>query len=90
MATARGEALSTYSVRIACPKCSMQQTFRGTLPEIGAAVEVWNSRHQRTAHTDESDAAEACQIRARTGGKLRSPAVTHGHRERAPNWVHAG
>jgi hypothetical protein len=40
-----------YSVRIACPKCSMQQIFRGTPSEIGDAVEIWNSRHQLTAHT---------------------------------------
>jgi hypothetical protein len=45
-----------YVVRIACPKCSMQQTFCGTPSEIGAAVEVWNSWHQRATHNDESDA----------------------------------
>lgn len=45
-----------YSVRIACPKCSMQQTFRGTPPEIGDAVEMWNSRHQLTAHTQTTGA----------------------------------
>jgi hypothetical protein len=39
-----------YSMRIACPKCSMQQTFRGTPPEIGKAVEIWNSRHQLIVH----------------------------------------
>jgi len=33
---------------------------------------------------------EACHIRARPGGKLRSPAVTHGHRERPPTWARAG
>ena len=46
-----------YVVRIACPKCSMQQTFRGTPPEIGAAVEAWNTRHQRAIHDDEPGAS---------------------------------
>ena len=45
-----------YIVRIACPKCSMQQTFYGTPLEIGTAVEVWNIRHQRAIHNSESGA----------------------------------
>ena len=28
-----------------------------------------------------------CNVRARTGGKLRSSAVTHGHREQLPIWA---
>ena len=34
----------------------MQQIFRGTPPEIGDAVEMWNSRHQLTAHTQSTGA----------------------------------
>jgi hypothetical protein len=45
-----------YSVRIACPKCSTQRTFRGTPPEIGDAVEIWNSRHQLTVHAQATGA----------------------------------
>jgi hypothetical protein len=41
-----------YSVRIACPRCRVQQTFCGTLPEIGDAVQVWNSKHHLTAHIE--------------------------------------
>ena len=36
------------------------------------------------------DRHTACHFRARTSGKLRSPAVTHGHRERLPIWACAG
>jgi len=32
----------------------------------------------------------ACHVCARTGGKLRSPAVTHGQPERSPTWERAG
>jgi hypothetical protein len=32
----------------------------------------------------------ACHVRARTGGKLRSPAVIRGQREGPPSWVRAG
>jgi hypothetical protein len=39
-----------FSARIACPKCNMQQTFHGTPTEIVDAVEMWNRRHQFTAH----------------------------------------
>jgi hypothetical protein len=45
-----------HSVGIACPRCSVQQTFCGTLPEIGDAVQVWNSKHQLTAHTEATGA----------------------------------
>jgi hypothetical protein len=45
-----------YRVRVACPKCSMQQTFCGTVPEIGDAVEMWYSRHQLTTHTEAASA----------------------------------
>src|SRR5205085_10345528 len=31
-----------------------------------------------------------CHVRARTGGKLRSPAVTHGEYEQPPTWARAG
>jgi glc operon protein GlcG len=31
-----------------------------------------------------------CHIRARTDGKLRSPAVTHGEHEQPPTWARAG
>ncbi len=31
-----------------------------------------------------------CHFRARTGGKLRSPTVTHGRREHPPAWTRAG
>jgi hypothetical protein len=56
MTTGRGKPRVMYSMRIACPKCSMQQTFRGTPPEIGDAVEMWNSRHQLTAHPQSTGA----------------------------------
>jgi len=32
----------------------------------------------------------ACHVRARTGGKLRSLAVTHGQTERPPTWARTG
>jgi hypothetical protein len=47
-----------YSVRIAFPRCSVQQSFCGTLPEIGDAVEVWNSGHQLTTHTEAAGAVD--------------------------------
>jgi hypothetical protein len=52
MTTGRGNIQVIYLMRIACPKCSMQQTFRGTPPQIGDAVETWNSGHQLTAHAE--------------------------------------
>ena len=39
----------------------------------------WTAQHPRP-----------CHVRARTGGKLRSSAVTHGHRERPPIWARSG
>jgi hypothetical protein len=56
MTTGRGKARVMYSVRIACPKCSMQQTFRGTPPEIVDALEMWNNKHQLTVHTQATGA----------------------------------
>ncbi len=41
-----------YDVTVACPECGRQQTFRGTIPEIGDAAERWNSEHRRAAHAD--------------------------------------
>jgi hypothetical protein len=41
-----------YDVTVACPEYGRQQTFRGTIPEIGDAAERWNSEHRRAAHAD--------------------------------------
>lgn len=43
---------ASYDVTVACPECGTQQTFRGTIPEIGDAAERWNSEHRRAAHAD--------------------------------------
>lgn len=65
-----------YSMRVACPKCSVQQTFRGTPPEIGDAVEMWNSRHQLTAHTRSTgaDVMTDSTVKGRSG-RCRRPAT---------------
>jgi hypothetical protein len=65
-----------YSMRVACPKCSVQQTFRGTPPEIGDAVEMWNSRHQLTAHTRSTgaDVKTDSTVKGRSG-RCRRPAT---------------
>lgn len=62
MTTGRGSAQVIYSMRIACPKCSMQQTFRGTPPQIGEAVETWNSGHQLTAHAETAGAVNGSRL----------------------------
>ena len=56
MTTGREKPRVMYSVRVACPRCSMQQTFSGTPPEISDAVEMWNSGHQLTTHTQSTGA----------------------------------
>jgi hypothetical protein len=69
-----GEVLSIYVIRIACPVCSMEQTFRGTPSEIGVAVEAWNSRHQRLTHGDKSDAPTGTGRQSCTPGRIISRA----------------
>jgi hypothetical protein len=69
-----GEVLSIYVVRIACPKCSMEQTFRGTPSEIGVAVEAWNSKHQRVTHSDKPDAPTGTGRRSCTPSRIVSRA----------------
>ena len=64
-----------YVVRIACPKCSVKLTFRGTPAEIGAAVEVWNSRHQRAIHDGESGASAGSGRRSCDPGRVASRAI---------------
>ena len=51
-----------YSMRIGCPKCSVQQTFHGTPPEIGDAVEMWHGRHQLTAHAGAASAVNGSRL----------------------------
>ena len=43
-----------FEVVVACAKCGVQQTFRGTAPEIGDAAEVWQQGHRCAAGLDES------------------------------------
>jgi hypothetical protein len=48
----RSKVAPVYDVRVACPECGTQQTFQGTIPEIGDAAERWTSEHRRAAHAD--------------------------------------
>jgi len=43
----------------------------------------------RSSHRENRPKAHPCHVRAITGGKLRSPAVTHGYREQLPIWAWA-
>ena len=42
-----------FEVVVACGKCGVRQTFRGTVREIGDAAEVWQQGHHCAAHTGE-------------------------------------
>jgi hypothetical protein len=42
-----------FEVVVACAECGVRQAFRGTVPEIGAAAEVWQQEHLCAAHTGE-------------------------------------
>ena len=50
-------AARIFEVVAACARCGARQTFRGTVPEIAAAAELWQKGHQRAAHTGESGSA---------------------------------
>ena len=62
------QAALMFEVVVACPACGVQQTFRGTVPEIGGAAEVWKQGHR-------------CAPRLGGGG---SAAVTNGKDVRLP------
>jgi hypothetical protein len=46
-----------FEVVVACAKCGVQQTFRGTAREIGDGAEVWQQGHHCAARLGESDSA---------------------------------
>jgi hypothetical protein len=46
-----------FEVVVACAKCGVRQTFRGTVPGIGDAAEVWQQGHQCAARPRESGSA---------------------------------
>jgi hypothetical protein len=46
-----------FEVVVACAKCGVRQTFWGTVPEIGAAAEVWQQGHQCAARLGQSGSA---------------------------------
>ena len=63
-ARSRSKLAPVYDVRVACRECGTQQTFRGTIPEIGDAAERWSSEHRRAAHADGTDATAGHMERA--------------------------
>ena len=58
-------------------RLKISQLDHDTRPNRAARSYCWATPHP-------------CHVRARTGGKVRSPAVTHGHREQLPIWAWAG
>jgi hypothetical protein len=57
-----------FEVVVACAECGVRQTFRGTVPEIGVAAEMWQQGHRCAARLGEGGSA------ALTNGKhLRLP-----------------
>jgi hypothetical protein len=56
-ARSRSKVALVCDVRAACPECGTQQTFRGTIAEIGDAAERWSSEHRRTTHADRTTTA---------------------------------
>jgi hypothetical protein len=57
-ARSRSKVAPVYDVRVACRECGTQQSFRGTIPEIGDAAERWSNEHQPlSAHAYGMDAA---------------------------------
>jgi hypothetical protein len=62
------QGVPLFEVVVACPGCGVRQTFRGTVPEIGGAAEVWQQGHQ-------------CPARLGEGG---SAALTNGNHVRRP------
>jgi hypothetical protein len=59
-----------FEVVVACAKCGVRQTFSGTVPEIGAAAEVWQQGHQYAAHPGESGSAALTN-----GNHIRLPGI---------------
>ena len=53
-ARASSKVAPVYDVTVACRECSTQQTFRGTIPEIGDAAERWSNEHRRAATSHRS------------------------------------
>jgi hypothetical protein len=49
-----------------------------------------NASHSSTTWVCNREAIGPCHVRARTGGKLRSPMVTHGEYEKPSTWASAG
>jgi hypothetical protein len=62
------QAALLLEVVVACAACGVRQTFRGKVPEIGDAAEVWQRGHQ-------------CPARLGEGGYA---ALTNGHHVRRP------
>jgi hypothetical protein len=75
-ARSRSKVALVYGVRVACRECGMQQTFRGTIAEIGDAAEIWSSQHRRTTHADGTTTA-AYRLSERHGdaffGRVQDP-----------------
>jgi hypothetical protein len=64
-------AAPRFEVVAACAKCGVRQTFWGTVPEVGAAAEVWQQGHQCAAHPGESGSAALTN-----GNHVRLPGIS--------------
>jgi transcriptional regulator with XRE-family HTH domain len=83
---ALGLDAGTRAVAVTASSASPDVSYPDTLAKAVRNV----SRLWIADLSDAGQGSESCHARARTGGKLRSPAVTHGHREQLPIWAWAG